>query len=166
MRRLPELCCCTVSVYLQLCVKQWCITEQADICSFLLCALNSLPSDKARRLSAVLSLLLPPPPLAVLFFFCLFSFFSGPNSMPQIKWPDPTNIWRIQLHKEVRQRPGDSLTGPPPLADLQRCHRGRRGGLQATKCALKRADCELMFISASVAQTRCLHMLHRKAVCH
>lgn len=42
--------------------------------------------------------------------------------MPQIKWLDPANIWRIQLHKEVRQRPGDSLTGPPLLADPQRCH--------------------------------------------
>lgn len=70
--------------------------------------------------------------------------------MLQIKWLDPANIWRIQLHKGVRQRPGDSLTGPPPLADLQRCH---QEGSAGNKDATKRADCQLMFISGLIIRT-------------
>lgn len=87
---------------------------------FFTLRVNALPSDRVGRLSASL---LSPLSLAP-----LFSFFFWPESELQIKWLDPANIWRIQLHKGVRQRPGDSLTGPPPSADPQRCHEERSEG--------------------------------------
>lgn len=73
--RLPELSCYTVSVYFELCMKQWCITEQADICSSLPCTLNALPSDRVRRLSGTL----PPSSLSHALPCSPCPLFSGPS---------------------------------------------------------------------------------------